>query len=46
MQGGVYGGVVLPDGRAGPRGSLAKIHDMKNEAPITKVHTQVSFGLV
>ena len=27
----------------GQRGSLAKIHDMKNEAPITKVHTQVSF---
>lgn len=25
----------------GQRGSLAKIHDMKNEAPITKVHTQV-----
>ena len=43
MQGGgssVYGGVI-PDGRTGPRGSLAKIHDMKNEAPITKVHTQV-----
>lgn len=42
MQGGssVYSG-VLPDGRTGPRGSLAKIHDMKNEAPITKVHTQV-----
>ena len=28
---------------SGQRGSLAKIHDMKNEAPITKVHTQVFF---
>lgn len=27
--------------QGGQRGSLAKIHDMKNEAPITKVHTQV-----
>ena len=29
----------------GQRGSLAKIHDMKNEAPITKVHTQVFFSI-